>query len=392
MKKKSKDDQNVETKDTLIEPDIIPIQYYDNSQQIQTFMIFDNFEILSKKKIEQIFGINVSKSNFIDINIFDGYTIINFPKDINGGKIISMIGIINNENLFKAKYILIFDKNEDRNSHLNKIKSDLNSYLTGFTLLNNSAPIINKKVKIVGIIVKLAENNFVIKDNNTQKDILLTDQKIIINNNDKEYCLDFHIDKPFIRINFISCPKIGLQNIGATCYMNATLQCFCHIEKFIDYFKYNSQIINIVIKDKNNLTSSFKLLIEKLWPNNYNNQNNQTNKNKYYPPEEFKKKISEMNPLFKGIAANDAKDLINFIIMILHEELNQAKKDNIDNNIIIDQTNKIQVFQLFAQSFTLNNQSIISDLFYSINCSITECGNCHTRIFNYQIFFLLCFL
>ena len=38
-----------------------------------------------------------------------------------------------------------------------------------------------------------------------------------------------------------------------------------------------------------------------------------------------------MNPLFKGVAANDAKDLVNFIIMTLHEELNMARDDNNDN-------------------------------------------------------------
>ena len=173
--------------------------------------------------------------------------------------------------------------------------------------------------------------------------------------------------------------------------MNATLQCFCHIEKFINYFKYNSQIVNIVKNDTiNNLASSFKLVIENLWPNNHNSQ---TNKNKYYAPEEFKKKISEMNPLFKGIAANDAKDLINFIIMTLHEELNKAKINNLNdnNNIIVDQTNQMQVLQTFVQGFTSSNQSIISDLFYSMNCSITECGNCHTKIFNYQIYFFIVF-
>ena len=66
-----------------------------------------------------------------------------------------------------------------------------------------------------------------------------------------------------IRELFKHCPGIGLQNIGATCYMNATLQCFCHIERFVNYFKYNHNVINLVKGNKQNLTSSFKLLIEK---------------------------------------------------------------------------------------------------------------------------------
>ena len=48
--------------------------------------------------------------------------------------------------------------------------------------------------------------------------------------------------------------------------MNSTLQCFCHIEKFVDFFKYGSQVENIAKTDNSKLASSFKLLIENLWP------------------------------------------------------------------------------------------------------------------------------
>ena len=95
--------------------------------------------------------------------------------------------------------------------------------------------------------------------------------------------------------------------------MNATLQCFCHIEKFVNYFKYNKHLKQLVRKNKKKLYSSFKLLVEKLWPDNYEDPNLK----KSYPPEEYKIKISKMNPLFEGVAANDSKDLVNFIIMTL---------------------------------------------------------------------------
>ena len=169
--------------------------------------------------------------------------------------------------------------------------------------------------------------------------------------------------------------------------MNATLQCFCHIGKFVNFFKYSQQVLTIVKNDKSNLTSSFKLLIEKLWPNNYDESYSQ----KYYSPEEFKSKISKMNPLFEGIAANDAKDLVNFIIMTLHQELNKAKKVNTPRNIILDQSNPQIMFNNFASNFINENQSIISDLFYGINCNMTQCYNCKSNIYNYQIYFFLVF-
>ena len=175
----------------------------------------------------------------------------------------------------------------------------------------------------------------------------------------------------------------GLANIGATCYMNATLQCFLHINNFINYFKTSAHMINY---DKTNtLAYSFKKLIDELLKDNNNNQN-------YVSPYEFKEKLSKMNKLFKGVAANDSKDLVNFIIMQLHQELNKAKKkNNINNNKILDQRNEELVRKNFIKNFKAENQSIISDLFYAMNSTITACGMCGTKLYNYQIYFFLVF-
>jgi len=202
-------------------------------------------------------------------------------------------------------------------------------------------------------------------------------QKIIhINEIKKDYIIP--------KYNFNNFPKKGLENIGAFSYMNPMLQCFCHIEKLIKFFKYNPQIIND--KRENTLSYSFKLLISKFWPddslkNNYN----------YFSPNEFKEKISKMNPLFNGIAAIDAKDFVNFIIMQLHDELNKAKTNyiNDNNNIIIDKTNPQIVLESFVESFKAKYQSIISDIFYAMNNTITECGNCHIKLYNYDLYYFL---
>jgi ubiquitin C-terminal hydrolase len=137
--------------------------------------------------------------------------------------------------------------------------------------------------------------------------------------------------------------------------MNATLQCLCNIPKFVNYFKYNRHLIEIVRNDlvsgNNTLSSSFKLLIEQLWPDklyftnnaysqfaNYGgigSNNSYSNKrNESYAPKEFKEKISTMNELFKGVQANDAKDLVQFLIMTLHKELNRATNQNMNNKAI----------------------------------------------------------
>ena len=97
-----------------------------------------------------------------------------------------------------------------------------------------------------------------------------------------------------------------------------------------------------------------------------------------------------MYPLFEEITANDVKDLVNIIIITLHQELNKTKKNIINkNNIILDQRNQQVMFNNFAQNFVLENQSIISDLFYAINCNIIQCSECKTKIYNYQTYFFI---
>ena len=330
--------------------------------------------------------------------------IIDYPYNINSKNII-IIGTLDYEKLFINEYIIVYKDDEKKqtfkNKHLNNIKGALTIFLNGLYFINNTAPFADDQGIEMGIVIKCDQSN---NNNNIINDFQPidnpSDSKTIINNNktkiplfkddieNDEYNLNYKADKPDIKSNFKCCPNIGLQNIGATCYMNATLQCFCHIEEFVNFFKYKKQVIDITRKDKdNNLTSSFKLLIENLWPNN-----NKISSKNYYAPEEFKKKISKMNPLFKGIAANDAKDLVNFIIMTLHEELNKAQKKELPNdNKFIDQTNKQLIFQNFVMNFQNENKSIISDIFYGVNFTSTQCSKCRIIKYNFQTYFFLIF-
>ena len=366
------------------------------------------FEIINKdiinlfEKPHNIFN----ETKFTKCIIGYNYIIINFPKDMGVNKYITIIGKLY-DFIFKTEYILLYEHNDERDEHIERNKHNLNAILNYANDDNLFIPIIDKSIndneEVICQILKYNSNsndNYIPFNNEINNEELKDNfygHEIGNNNNDdkefkndidiSEYNLDFNPHSPRVRDNFSKSPTIGLQNIGATCYMNATLQCFCHIEKFIDEFKYSNNIINKVRNNKNNLTGSFKLLIEKLWPNNYGFNNQQ----KDYAPNEFKTRISAMNPLFKGVAANDAKDLVNFIIMTLHEELNEANSINNNNNIFLDQRNQQVMFSSFVENFKNSNKSIISDLFYAINCNITQCGGCGVQTFNYQTYFFIVF-
>ena len=180
----------------------------------------------------------------------------------------------------------------------------------------------------------------------------------------------------------------GLVNIASTCYMNSILQCFSHIPKLYNYFQ--KEEISTIVNDlysENLLFPVFREVLVELW----NKSNNSP-----YSPNKFKEKLGEMNPLFKGAYPNDAKDLLTFILIQLHEELNHPNNTNMNNNNIdlnnIEiQKNKKLMFEFFSQYFMNNYRSIISDLFFGIIYTKSDCFSCGTSIYNYQLFNFLIF-
>ena len=170
---------------------------------------------------------------------------------------------------------------------------------------------------------------------------------------------------------------IGLNNIGATCYMNASLQCLSNTKKLTEYFLTNYE------DNRNKIMShQYYKLIKHLW--------NEENNNISYSPNSFKEVLSKENPLFAGIAANDAKDLINFLIERLHQELNIALKNNsVDNYNQIDQTNEAAVFNDFTKDFNTNFNSPISRCFYGILETKSQCQGCKIIKYNFQVYSFL---
>ena len=173
---------------------------------------------------------------------------------------------------------------------------------------------------------------------------------------------------------------VGLDNIGATCYMNATLQCLSNVPELTDFFlqKFPSQMTNNKI-----MTTEYYKVIKELW--------NRDNNKKSYAPNSFKEVLSKENELFAGVAANDSKDLINFLLEQFHKELNVSKINNNMNNIISqnDQSNEAKMLSIFLSYMQEAYNSQISALFYGVQENITKCLNCNRLKYNYQIFSIL---
>ena len=178
---------------------------------------------------------------------------------------------------------------------------------------------------------------------------------------------------------------VGLNNIGATCYMNATLQCLSNTTNLTEYF------LKIFKYEKNNksriISNQYYNVVKNLWDRN--------NNNKSFSPESFKEKLSQENPLFKGIQANDSKDLINFLLERFHLELNEPKNvqnNNMMNNYVIaqnDQLNEDKMLKIFINEFEIKYNSIISNLFYGMFETKSQCQKCKNIKYNFQVYSFL---
>ena len=235
--------------------------------------------------------------------------------------------------------------------------------------------------------------------------IIIQKNNDLIKNNEE---LEKEIKKKLAKLNELEKPKeilpnkpilIGLNNIGATCFMNSTLQCLSQTKELTKYFlnpKNENRIINNNIASANRnalqLSPIYLELIRKLWDEN---------EGKSFSPHNFMNVVEKMNPLFKQGQAGDSKDFIIFILEQLHKELKKpVNSNNLDNNIVLNQYDKNNSFNYFFNDFK-KDCSIISDIFFGFTETTNECLYCKNNYnskglnnpicYNYGIFNCLIF-
>jgi len=311
------------------------IPNYDNSNNCKVPL---NFEIVEKDIIESIIkdiniknNINLDANHCYDVMLRDKKIFVQDNLKQNLYFIYSFEYV-----KYELEYIIVLKKVD----------------LFNFIKNNNDKTSFEELISEFGIDLT-EKNRQIIFDNNLNKIGILTNikPKTSITLNEPKHCL-------------------GLENIGATCYMNATIQCLCHISNFKKYFQNKKSVYN----DTNNknclLTKEFYKLINSLWKDSYKGK-------KYFTPSDFKNTISEMNPLFQGIAANDSKDLIIFIYETLHNEINKPTPYNDYNNN--------QTLQLFRNNYYSNNSSFLIKTFYFEQQSEIKCLSCNYSKTSYNI-------
>ena len=226
-----------------------------NSKCVQNTELFyyDEFELIDRNLYSLIF----KKSNiqiYGECYFSNGYICIKMPQPLNQKKTTSCIlifGSLNQNNIFKAKYLLEYNSfdNFKKNFYYMNAYGDFPNYINSFKFTNNNIEqLIDENNNNIGLIYNLHMAPPV-----TAQVPALQPKSLI------------HIPPIPPKEPFKYPPLIGLKNVRATCYMNATLQCLCQIQNFVKYFKNNQHVINTINKYKQEnkacLSESFKYLI-----------------------------------------------------------------------------------------------------------------------------------
>ena len=268
--------------------------------------------------------------------------------------------------------------------NLNLMNNNINNNLNMMnqnSVMNNNINVINNNMNNMN-----NRNMYGIMANNLNNNMINNQQRNNQNTPRRKKPID----------DYRSPTLIGLQNIGATCFMNATIQCLSQTEDLTNYFldnKRRERIIknNIALNNNNSLQLSpvYLSLLQELW---------KKNKYKgYVNPQKFMKTIEEMNSLFKLGQPGDSKDFIIFILEQFHRELKKGVNSNNtnNNNIKINQYEQQTTLINFIEEFK-KDTSIISDVFYGILETNNICLYCKQFYsgqgknfpicYNYQIF------
>ena len=160
--------------------------------------------------------------------------------------------------------------------------------------------------------------------------------------------------------------------------MNATLQCFSNIDKI------RTELINKYLKAKDKeLSSALAEVLYNLW---------EKLDERIFSPNNFKEIIGNMNPMLKGIGANDPKDLVLFMLNTIHKETNEKSQMNLyDNAQPPNQFDFMAVYNDFINYCSNQNNSIISNEFYGYTDNMTTCAFCTRTIHNIQLVNILFF-
>ncbi|KAM9828773.1 ubiquitin carboxyl-terminal hydrolase 21 isoform X2 [Syngnathus typhle] len=109
--------------------------------------------------------------------------------------------------------------------------------------------------------------------------------------------------------------RLGLRNIGNTCFLNAIVQCLSHTRGLRDYCLLKSYRQDKFSKEEPRLTEAFSQVLSGLWDSK--------EEDTVVNPRQFYNTFRDVVPYFSGYSQQDAQEFLRFLLEKLHSEINR---------------------------------------------------------------------
>ena len=165
--------------------------------------------------------------------------------------------------------------------------------------------------------------------------------------------------------------KIGLENLGNTCYLNTSLQCLIHSKKFVIEFMrfYESPSYTPTISYE-----LYKILTEIVKLDNNNT----------YRPKQLLASFCQKHKKFKGFVQHDSQEFLRILLEDISSDLNRVKRVPEYKELKLKNKSKLQANTAFHNLFIEREDSIIIDLFYGQVCNIFACEMCNHKTYSFE--------